>query len=55
MLRSFLVDLFCLRVLGCFFVHAYSNEQSDVAQECPASLFGREAEVLFGALKQKAV
>ena len=51
----FLVDLLCLRVLGCFFVHAYSNEQSDVAQECPASLFGREAEVLFGALKQKAV
>ena len=35
-------------------MHAYSNEQSDVAQECPASLFGREAEVSVGALKTKS-
>ena len=34
--------------------NTHLNERSDVASKSPASLFEREAEVLFGALKTKS-
>ena len=37
-----------------FKVNTHFNERSKVKSKIPASLFGREAEVLFGALKTKS-
>jgi len=49
--------LICLAILNNrlqILKSTHLNEQSDVASKSPASLFEREAEVLFGALKTKS-